>query len=295
MRTDPSNTASPVLGRTFGTSSMQPIKFDLFPEHIWPHFDKEGGCFNVLWLKNSFVSPPLIWVAIYVCENNLTCILSSFVKHFKDCRFAFPALKRGKLFFFIWVSRVTVRLMGLESRNSWNCFLPSEYWLLTAHKTSSLYHHHHYSLYLWFHVGTTLFCHLPKMNCLVAQIQPPISLYTLESNFFWKLSDFSWWWNSVCSFLFRTVTNSNSCTTLATSGLRTCQRLNFFCSLLIQLIPHHQRRNTSLEEWNHLFIYLHKFYQDKTINSYNSYKDKNEDIGTYVQTKNQSYVSEPPI
>ena len=41
------------------------------------------------------------------------------------------------------------------------------------------------------------------------------------------------------------------------------------------------------------FIYL--FYQDKTINSYNSYKDKNEDIGTYVHTKNQSYVSESPI
>ena len=139
MRTDPSNTAAPVLGSTFGTSSMQPIKSDLFPEHIWPNFDKEGGCRNVLWLKNSFVSQPLIWVAIYICENNLTCILSSFVKHFKDCPFVFPALKRGKLFFFIGVSRVTVWWMSLESWNSWNCFLPSEHRLLTAHKSSSLY------------------------------------------------------------------------------------------------------------------------------------------------------------
>ena len=60
--------------------------------------------------------------------------------------------------------------------------------------------------------------------------------------------------------------------------------------MLIQLIPHHLRRNTSLEKWNHLFIYLQNFYQDKTIDSYNSYKDKDEDIGTYVHTKNQSYI-----
>ena len=201
--------------------------------------------------KISFISPPLIWVAIYICKNNLTCILSSFVKRFQDCLFLYAALKTEKMLFFIGVSRVTVQLITVESRNSWNCFLPSEYRLLTAHTTSWLIISLIPSWYNSF---------LPSSkNGLPSCSNSATNFFTLESNFFWKLSDFSWWWNSVYLFPLRIIAYSNSSTILATSGLRTCQRLNF---LLFSVnptnlsSPEKKYKFRKMESFIHLFTNL---------------------------------------
>ena len=104
------------------------------------------------------------------------------------------------MFFFIGVSRITVRLMGLEIPDY---FLPSGAFNWTYNITHYIF-------------GSKL-----------VQLFSATNFFTLGSNFFWKLSNLSWWWNSVCSFRFMTVTYSDSCKTFATSGLDTCHRPNF--------------------------------------------------------------------